>query len=30
MATEPKEFTGKVVDGVVVFEYGKRCPTEPS
>jgi hypothetical protein len=26
MATEPKELTGKVVDGVVVFEKGESLP----
>lgn len=26
MATEPTELTGKVVDGVVVFENGKTLP----
>lgn len=26
MATEPKELTGKVVDGVVVLENGKTLP----
>jgi hypothetical protein len=26
MATEPKELTGKVVDGVVIFENGETLP----